>query len=182
MTTYKFLATGAIGPLSGFAWPAPLSGGGASAWVEVEGPLEPCVRGVHVCRPVDLAHWLHEELWETETEGDSLEALDCLVVRRARLVRRVEAWSADGAARFADACRAHALAVAAHTDDTTVHAFIEDARLGASEGYFAVAAYCTALAVAKLAPAAEYEEAYRRERAWQGAWIAGELIEASRPA
>ena len=44
---HKFLATGARGPLSGFAWPAP-GPDALGAWVEVEGPLEVWVFGVIV--------------------------------------------------------------------------------------------------------------------------------------
>src|SRR5258708_6519958 len=102
MMTHKFLAKGALGPLSGFAWPVP-QGGAAGAWVEAVGPLALCARGVHVCRTSDLAHWIHDELWEVEADGDRIEGLDCVVVRRARLVRRIDDWGAAGGRRFADA-------------------------------------------------------------------------------
>src|SRR5207237_363719 len=82
------------------AWPP--------TWIEAEGPLAPCVRGIHVCRPEDLEHWIHEELWEVEVDGEQTNGLDCLVVRRARLARRIDAWSDRGAERFAEASIAHA--------------------------------------------------------------------------
>src|SRR5689334_4079735 len=82
MSAYKFLAKGARGPISGFEWPSSYTGG-PGPWVEVEGELGLCTNGYHVCRPLDLAHWLHDELWELETQGEQLEGLDCLVVRRA---------------------------------------------------------------------------------------------------
>jgi hypothetical protein len=178
MTTYKFLANGAMGPLSGFRWPAPQAGT-AGAWVQAAGPLELCVNGSHVCRPGDLAHWLHDELWEIETDGEQLEGIDCLVVRRARLARRIDAWHAGGAAAFAEACAQHATALADETpaeQTDVVRGFLEDAVVSARAGYIAVSAYASALAVAKLGPPAEQEQAYRRERAWQSAWIARVVI------
>ncbi len=127
--------------------------------------------------PRDLAHWLHEELWEIEPDGDKLEGPDCVVVRRARLVRRIDAWSQGGAARFADACIEHAAAQAGSSDDPAVRGFLDDATLAARGGYIAISAFSAALAVAGLGPAAEREREYRRERAWQADWIARELIE-----
>ena len=168
--TYKFLASGAKGPFSGFAWPV------AGAWVEVEGALATCLRGVHVCRPMDLAHWIHEELWELETDGEALPGIDCVVVRRARLLRRVEAWNQAGAQRFVAACIERAAERTLARANETVRGLIDDARDAAEAGYVAVGAFSTALAVARSGPAAEAERAYRVERAWQAAWIESELI------
>lgn len=167
---YKFLANGAKGPFSGFAWPV------AGAWVEVHGALAPCVRGIHVCRPIDLAHWLHEELWELETEGDALPGIDCVVVRRARLLRRVKAWNEVGARRFVTACIERAAELTLVRTNETVRGLIDDAREASEAGYVAVGAFSTALAVARSGPAAEAERVYRVERAWQAAWIESELI------
>jgi hypothetical protein len=174
MTAYKFLATGGLGPLSGVAWPLPV-GDTPGAWLEADGPLAVCRRGAHVCRPIDLAHWLSDELWAVETAGDQLAGIDCLVVERARLVRRFTAWSDGGAARFAGAALAHAAALAGPAASGDVRGLIDDGAEAASEGYPAVAAYCAALAVARLgadAPA----RAYAVERAWQSAWIAREIL------
>jgi hypothetical protein len=160
MIAYKFLAAGAIGPLSRFAWPAP------GEWVEASGPLVACKVGVHVCRPHELAHWIHDELWELETAGDELAGIDCLVVRRARLVRRIDAWNDGGAVRFAVACVAHAR-------DLAGGELVTDAGGALEAGFVAVAAFTAALAIAK-----GDEAAYARERAWQSAWIATEVISA----
>ena len=54
--------------------------------------------------------------------------------------------------------------------------FLEDAKLVASDGYFAVSAFSAALAAAKVSAPSEYEHAYRRERVWQSEWIARQLI------
>ncbi len=162
MRAYKFLGKGAVGTFTGFAWPAP------GAWVSVEGALDACRNGIHVCRPHELAHWLHEELWELEVEGEQLDATDCLVVRRARLVRLVTAWDAEGAARFARACIEHA--------EGSAGADLADAREAAGAGYPAIAAYIAALAVARAG--ADAERAYADERTWQSTWIERELLSA----
>jgi len=172
------LAKGAKGPFSGFEWPRSPSGE-PGPWIQVEGPLGLCTNGCHVCRPVELAHWLHDELWELETQGEELEALDCLVVRRARLVRRIDAWHLGGAAHFGEACAQHAAELAARAPrDFAIAAqpYIEDALLSARAGFVAVGAHASALAVCKLSdPAREYA-AYRRERVWQSEWIARGVI------
>ena len=152
MRTFKFLARGAVGPFSGRAWPA------LGDWIVTEGTPILGSRGVHVCRPGDLAFWLQEELWEVEVGGATLAAEDCLVAERARLTRRIEAWNADGMRRFADACIASA--------EATKSPFVGDAKLSAQHGYFAVAAFCAAMATGEL----------RRERIWQSAWLEREFL------
>jgi hypothetical protein len=87
------------------------------------GIADPCRTGVHACRPSDLAWWLHEELWEVEMAGDVVERAHKVVGPRARLVRRIEAWSGGVARELRAACawsaRDHALGVLAdHGVDT----------------------------------------------------------------
>jgi hypothetical protein len=178
---YKFLASGAVGPFSGCAWPRPRDGAPGD-WIDIEGALSACTRGVHVCRAPDLAYWLHDELWELEIRGEQLEALDCIVVRHARLVRRIDAWSEGGAARFAGACLARATELIGASDDAAVRGFLEDAATAAEGGYPAISAFSSALAVARSGTRSggAADPAFRSERAWQSKWIARELIEASR--
>jgi len=177
MKTYKFLAKGAIGPLSGFRWPEP-AGPTPGAWIDSEGPLELCAKGAHVCRPFDLAYWIHDELWDVDVDGDRIEGIDCLVARRARLVRRVDAWHEGGAGRFAAACAEHAAELAGAADlardgaRDVARAYAEDAAMAAKGGYVAVSAFAAALAVGKLGDPSGEEMAYRRERTWQADWIA----------
>jgi hypothetical protein len=178
MKTYKFLASGAIGPMSSFHWPEP-GAEAPGAWVEEQGPLELCLRGTHVCRAFELAHWLHAELWEVEVSGDRAEGIDCLVVQRARLLRRIDAWHEGGARRFAEACVEHAARVAERAPGgipAVAREYIEDAAICAKNGYPAVGAHAAALAVARSGPASDEHEAYRLERAWQSDWIAREVI------
>ena len=153
MIAYKFLASGAIGPLSRVAWPAP------GEWLET-GDVVVGKQGTHVCRPEQLAHWIHDELWRIEIDGPVIEAPDCIVVARARLVERVTAWDPIA---FARACIDHAC------DGTP--GYLADAEEMMREGYPAIAAYNAALAVA-----GDDEALYADERAWQSAWLANELL------
>jgi hypothetical protein len=172
MITFKFLARGARSPVTGFAWTPGL-------WVEAEGPLALCERGIHLLRPGDVAHWIHEELWRVEYEGDVIEGLDCLVVRRARLVEPVRAWSDGGASRFARACHdrlgdllarlgaaAEAWAIERHRWAAGVHV---------QSGNAAMAAYNAAMGFARAPAPGTPQERFRAERAWQSAWLGGEL-------
>jgi hypothetical protein len=175
MSAYKFLAKGAVGPISGFRWPTP-QGRAPGAWVGVEGPLSLCTNGVHVCGAHDLAHWLHDELWSIETEGECVEGVDCVVARRARLVRRIDAWNDRGAVRFASECIGHAASLIGPNPSEPVRGFLEDAKEAARGGYVAVSAFCAALATSKSAAPDVAEQAYRGEREWQANWIVRELI------
>jgi hypothetical protein len=181
LRTYKFLARGAVGPISGFAWPTPAAHA-PGAWLETEGDLEPCVRGTHVCRTEDLAYWIHDELWETEADGESVAGFDCLVTRRARLVRRFDGWQNGGATRFVLACADHAAEIIAGVSPDLAAAlgcYVEDARVCADLGLAACGAFSTALAVSKAAgthaPEAS-KAAYRGERIWQASWIVRHVI------
>jgi hypothetical protein len=173
VNAYKFLASGARGPISGFAWPTP-RGGAPGEWVEAEGALTMCDRGAHLCRPVDLSYWIHDELWEVETEGESIAGIDCLIARRARLVRRIEAWDGDGAARFGEAAAKHAADQVGQAPPdlrVTVEGYVEDAFESVRHGYVASCAYSAAIAVAKLDPP-HAEARFRHERTWQADVIA----------
>jgi hypothetical protein len=175
MMTHKFLAKGAVGPLSGFAWPVP-SQGAPGAWVEAAGPLTVCAHGIHLCRPFELAHWLHDELWEVEAEGDAVDGVDCIVVPRARLLRRVDAWSGAGGRSFAGACVERAASHAGSDPAGQVRALLDDARFLANAGYVALAAFTAAVVVSRSADEATADGVYRRERGWQSAWIADQML------
>ena len=164
----KFLAADGRGPFSGMAWPAP-AGGAPGAWIAVDGVLAQCERGLHVCRDVDLAYWIHDELWDVEVEGAAVEGLDCLVVARARLLRRIHAWT-EGRHRFAQASIEHA----ASLNSIGSKAFGEllgDAQLMATHGYPALASYTAAVAVGR-ATGEDAVQGFRAERLWQSRWIA----------
>jgi len=66
-------------------WPEP------GEWLEVEGLIQPCVRGLHLCRDQDLLRWVRvgAVVWTVETTGPVVDD-DCkVVVGRARLVEPV---------------------------------------------------------------------------------------------
>jgi hypothetical protein len=156
VSVYKFLARGAVAPFSGVPWTP-------STWIEA----------AHVCRPGDLAHWLHDELWAVEVDGVRVDGIDCVIVQRARLGTRFDGWHEGGAARFGTACAERAAAQVADAP-AELRALADDAATAVTYGYPAVAAHAAALAIARhhTDPAA----AYRRERAWQSAWIARDLL------
>jgi hypothetical protein len=172
---YKFLARGALGPISNVRWPRPVapSPGG---WLDGGTPLVQCERGVHLARKEELAHWLHDELWLVEYDGAAEPGSDCLIVERARLLRRIEAWDEPMAMRFAVAARDHLVELAARAAPEAydrVAAIIGDASRRVALGAMAMAAYNAAIGVARLSEDAS--AAYRRERIWQSQWIAREL-------
>jgi hypothetical protein len=174
--TYKFLAKGALGPISAFQWPVPREGV-PGEWVLAQGPLSQCARGLHVCRTEDLAHWLHDELWELEIDGDRIDGLDCLVVERARLRRLIEAWDEAGRRRFVEACVANAARQSGLASAAGVLELLDDARgMATMNDGVSIAAYTAAIAVSRLGSAADAEGAFRRERVWQSRWIARELL------
>ena len=170
---YKFLARGAVGPISELVWPEP------GVWLQSQEPLAVCESGVHVCSTEQLAHWLHEELWLVEVDGPELPGIDCRVTTRARLVREVEGWRQGGAARFAEAARDHAaqLAAAAPLEaQPLLSQLVADASYHLPRGATALAAFCSAMAVAWLHGGDHFDgEAYRVERAWQSAFITRDL-------
>ena len=66
-------------------WPEP------GGWLSVEGPIQPCVRGLHLCRQQDLLRWVRvgAVVWTVEATGPVVDD-DCkVVVGRARLVEPV---------------------------------------------------------------------------------------------
>ncbi len=105
MIAWKLLQPGAVGLLSGFAWPTP-TGTEAGAWVEVEPPLRPSIHGVHALRTPALLDWLDDELWEIELAGEIIETHGLLVASRARLRRRIAEWDGAAAAALTASCLA----------------------------------------------------------------------------
>jgi hypothetical protein len=75
-------------------------------WRSVRSDLVPCKRGLHLCREQDLIRWLGPVIWEAEVHPDAtiIEAEDKIVVSKARIVRRVDAWDERSARLFAVDC------------------------------------------------------------------------------
>ena len=104
MIAYKFLSTGAVGLYSGYEWPTPSAADEPGPWVATEGPLLPARNGVHACPPAELVGWIDDELWVVELAGAIIEFEGVLIASRARLLRRLEHWTAETAREFAEAC------------------------------------------------------------------------------
>jgi len=77
----------------------------AGEWMPaIQGDLEPCSHGYHLCREQDLLRWLGPAIFEAEYRGEMIEAEDKIVVREARLLRQVETWTERTARLFACDC------------------------------------------------------------------------------
>ena len=81
-----------------------LPNGKPGRWRSVKGELVPCGNGIHVLGPHHIVRWLGPALFEIEYEGEKIDAGDKYVVRKARLVRRVEEWNERTARLFAADC------------------------------------------------------------------------------
>ena len=85
-------------------WPSPRT------WHEVGGELIPCQNGLHVVTKGHLVEWLGEEIWKVEVDKNEMVVCeDKIVVRRARLVKRLRNWNARTARLFAADCAETAL-------------------------------------------------------------------------
>jgi hypothetical protein len=181
MRAYKFLV-GDRSPVTGYRWELPR--GGPGPWVDVGGPVELCVNGVHACTPQQIPLWLGQDLWAMELDGEILRLEQVVVASRARIVEQVTAWDADCQHRFGQFCagRARALAAAppAHelpaqtlsdliglVDKMVARPWITEA------GYWAAALAGQLAAGRREGP--EYERAFAAERAVQAGWLSTEL-------
>jgi hypothetical protein len=84
MRAYKFLDADGRAPFTAHHWPT-------DGWVEAAG-ADPCHDGVHACTTDDLAHWLHDSLWEVELEGEIVATRRKLAARRGRLVQPIDGY------------------------------------------------------------------------------------------
>jgi hypothetical protein len=174
----KFLARGAVGPVSGFAWPRPIDDTQPGAWVEVDAPTIPCQRGIHAARTSELSHWLHDELWLVEQAGALTPGIDALVATRGRLVREIAGWTAGGALRFAHAAYDHAAELVAGraTSVPDAERCLASAARHLPRGNVTLTAFCAAMAVARSAGVSCFDQtAYDAERRWQSAYITRDL-------
>ena len=152
MRAYKFLRPGAVGPFSGYRWTP-------GEWVDADDATL-CVRGVHACRIRDLPHWIAQELWEVELDGQVREEERKLVADRGRLTHRVEGWHREAGRRFAVACA-----------ERTADPYAGDAMANAEKGEGAVVGGIAA----RAAEVAGGVEGYMAEREAQARWLADEL-------
>ena len=94
----------------------------------IDGELEPCDNGYHLCRKKHLVKWLNTEIYEAEYRGEILRAHNKVVVREARLVRRVETWTERTARLFACDCAERSLKYADKMSVNTLISTIDTAR------------------------------------------------------
>ena len=109
MHAYKVLVDGRS-PFTRWAWPS-VACDGPGDWVKVDGPLKPCVNGIHACTTAHLPTWLGSELWSVELDGEILEVEDVVLASRARLLEPVTGWDRPTQIAFAEACWERAEAV-----------------------------------------------------------------------
>lgn len=179
MIAYKFLDAQGRGRFTGLPWPMP-RGDEPGAWVVVDGPVAPCVRGVHAMRARHVPFWLDQQLWEVELEGELVETDSLLVSQRGRLSRRVDAWNDDAWKALCEFCRER---TAAHLARVEAHApsEVERARYFVREvdAFIASTALPTAIYVAAVAAhvgsSDAPELAYRAERGEQARFLAAHL-------
>ena len=122
---FKCLKKGRVGPNAGFQWPKPRT------WVKAEGPLSVCENGIHLCRENDLIHWFNDEIYEAEYRGaERIDSDDKIVVREARLTKRLRTWNEKTARLFACDCAERALPIfeKKYPDDKRPRQAIETAR------------------------------------------------------
>jgi hypothetical protein len=203
MIAYKFLCAGGVGPFSRYRWPLPRAGG-AGAWVASRPDAVLCHRAVHACRVGDLPWWLHDELWEAELDGTVTAGRHKVMAPRGRLLRRIEAWDAASAQRFADACAERARDHAATALDRTGASALatelrhattprelrdtvrgaeppEEARVpvamagDAARRALGGATVVAAYIAAHVAAKVDGPEAMDAERAWQSQWLRAAL-------
>jgi hypothetical protein len=105
MKYYKVLGKGGVSCNGGDAkWSLPHDGVPGDWMPEIKGELFPCRNGYHLCRPNDLLNWLNEEIYEAEFDGEVIEEDDKVVVRKCRLLKKLDNWNEKTARLFAADC------------------------------------------------------------------------------
>jgi hypothetical protein len=161
LIAYKFLATGGIGPFTGFRWEA-------GKWVQAAA-VAACREGIHACRVQQLAIWLDAELWEIELEGDVVEGERKVVAPSGRLTQRIDAWTPALAHEFGRFC-------ARRTRERVgflpmLSGFVADVERFVAQDRIPIAGF----AAARAAELRDGPAAYDAERQVQAAWLAQRL-------
>ena len=92
--------------------------GGTGKWtagkwrtIPAKSKIVPCVTGFHLVEAKDLVSWLGPVIWEAEYEGESVDHGDKIVVRKARVTRKLDTWNERTARLFAADCAEHVLSL-----------------------------------------------------------------------
>ena len=111
MTYYKVLAEDGT-PCNGGTgkWNLPHDGQPGEWMPEIAG-LVPCKRGYHVCTAEQLVRWFGPTIYEVECGGEHVEQADKHVFGRARLIRKLDAWTERTARMFACDCAERVLPI-----------------------------------------------------------------------
>lgn len=117
MRLFKFTGPGGE-TYGGFRWPLPHDGQPGD-WADLHPGAEEPLTGADLCSGAvlhltdagHLVYWIGAELWEAEADESRgvVSGRDKVGVRRARLVRRVDAWDDRTARLFACDCAEDAL-------------------------------------------------------------------------
>jgi len=89
-------------------WPLPKHGK-PGAWKSLRGKLVPCLYALHGCTENQLMHWLGPAIYEMEFAGQVHDDGNKYYGRKARLLRRLDAWNDRTARLFACDCAERAL-------------------------------------------------------------------------
>ena len=171
---YKFLKKGGFAThVNNFQYELPSKRPYGKIWKPgkwmpiIEGDLEKCANGYHVCREKDLLDWIHEECYVVEVRGDIVEFEDKVIARQVRLLRKLK-WDDRSSRLFACDCAERVLYLYEkdYPGDSRVRDCIETARQFA-RGEVAAEKMAAARAAAW---AAAWDAA--RAAAWAAAWDA----------
>jgi hypothetical protein len=91
-------------------WSIPRDGQPGSWMPVVKGQLAE-TNGYHLYRARDLLIWLGPTIYEAEWRGEQLATENDIVVREARLTRRIPTWNEETARDFAADCADHVLPI-----------------------------------------------------------------------
>ena len=130
----------------------------------VQGKLVECSNGYHLCTLEQLRMWLGPAIYLAEWRGECLKLSDKIVVREARLLKRLN-WNKTVARNLAADCAEHVLHIfeSRYPDDERPRRAKEAARSGAAYAAYDAAkatAYDAAAKATAYAAYAAYATAY----------------------
>ena len=143
----------------------------------IDGELVPCENGYHLCRKQDLIAWLGPTIWEAEYRGERIDDDNKVVVREARIVRRIKNWDETTARLFAVDCAERVMHLGDEVILSTVLAVVYLYAIGEVTKDDLSTAWEAARAAAwaaawEAAWAAARDTAWAAARAWAAAWAA----------